>query len=96
MASFQLLLHLAIFLLIVTYSRRCDPKNYRLDAGFLAFIIAGFNLAAIGHLILIQPDHVSWFNYIELGLSAVLLAIIMRVKGNTALLIDKFKSLFTS
>ena len=91
LAAVQLIIHLAIFLLIVAYKQRCDPKNYRLDAGLLAFVVAGFNLASIGHLILIQPSHATGQEYVQLAASALLLAAVMRFKGNTAAIIDWFK-----
>lgn len=88
LASMQIIIHLSIFLIIVAYKRRCRPEYFRLSAGLLAFAIAGFNLACVGYLILIQPNHAALMDYIHLVASTVLLVIVMRFKGNTSRMID--------
>lgn len=88
LASIQILIHLSIFLLIVVYKQRCNQENYRASAGLLAFLIGGFNLAMIGYLLLIQPKHAALFDYFQVALAGCLLAIMIRFKGNTAMLID--------
>lgn len=88
LASIQILVHLSIFLMIVSYKQRCGERYYRVDAGLLAFIIAGFNLAMVGRLILTQPSHATIMDYAYIVASMVVLVIVMRFKGNTARMID--------
>ena len=88
LASLQIIIHLSIFLLIVAYKQRCSGKNFRLSAGLLAFAIAGFNLACVGYLVLIQPNHAALMDYVHIVASMVVLVIVMRFKGNTARMID--------
>lgn len=94
LASLQIIIHLSIFLLIVIYKKRCRPEDFRLSAGLLAFAIAGFNLACVGYLILIQPNHAALMDYVHIVASTVLLAAVAWFGGNTARMIDSFKSLF--
>lgn len=94
LASIQIVIHLAIFLIIVVYKQRCEKKNYRASAGILAFVIAGFNLASIGYLILIQPSYAVLSDYVNIILSIVVLSVVAWFGGNTARMIDSFKSLF--
>lgn len=88
LASLQIIIHLSIFLLIVSYKQRCNAANFRLSAGLLAFVIAGFNLACVGYLILIQPSHAALMDYAHLAGITALLMLVMRFKGNTARMID--------
>lgn len=88
LASMQIIIHLSIFLIIVAYKRRCKPEDFRLSAGLLAFVIAGFNLASVGYLILIQPNHAAIMDYVHIVASTALLVIVMRFKGNTSRMID--------
>lgn len=88
LASLQIIIHLSIFLLIVAYKQRCNAENFRLSAGLLAFVIAGFNLSCVGYLILIQPKHAALMDYAHLAGSTALLVLVMRFKGNTARMID--------
>ena len=94
LATFQIVIHLAVFLIIVVYKQRCEKKNYRASAGILAFVIAGFNLASVGYLILIQPSYAVLSDYINIVLSVILLYVVAWFGGNTARMIDSFKSLF--
>ena len=94
LATIQIVIHLAVFLIIVVYKQRCEKKNYRASAGILAFVIAGFNLASIGYLILIQPSYAVLSDYINIVLSVILLYVVAWFGGNTARMIDSFKSLF--
>ena len=94
LASLQIIIHLSIFLLIVIYKKRCRPEDFRLSAGLLAFAIAGFNLACVGYLVLIQPNHAALMDYVHIVASTVLLAAVAWFGGNTARMIDSFKSLF--
>ena len=94
LATIQIVIHLAVFLIIVVYKQRCNKKYYRASAGILAFVIAGFNLASIGYLILIQPSYVVLSDYVNIILSIVLLYVVAWFGGNTARMIDSFKSLF--
>lgn len=94
LASLQIIIHLSIFLLIVIYKKRCRPEDFRLSAGLLAFAIAGFNLACVGYLILIQPNHAALMDYVHIVASTVLLAAVAWFGGNTSRMIDSFKSLF--
>ena len=91
LASVQILIHLSIFLLIVVYKQRCNQENYRASAGILAFLIGGFNLAMIGYLLMIQPNHAAVFDYFQVALASGMLAIVVRFKGNTARIIDAFR-----
>lgn len=91
LASLQIIIHLSIFLLIVIYKKRCRPEDFRLSAGLLAFAIAGFNLASVGYLILIQPNNAMLVDYLHIAASVVLLAVVMRFKGNTSRMIDAVK-----
>ena len=88
LASLQIIIHLSIFLLIVIYKKRCRPEDFRLSAGLLAFAIAGFNLACVGYLVLIQPNHAALMDYVHIVAITVLLVIVMRFKGNTSRMID--------
>ena len=88
LASLQIIIHLSIFLLIVIYKKRCRPEDFRLSAGLLAFAIAGFNLASVGYLILIQPNNAMLVDYLHIAASVVLLAVVMWFKGNTSRMID--------
>ncbi|HZK24882.1 MAG TPA: hypothetical protein VFC74_05800, partial [Oscillospiraceae bacterium] len=72
----------------VAYKQRCSEKSFRLSAGLLAFAIAGFNLACVGYLVLIQPNHADLMDYVHIVASTVLLVIVMRFKGNTSRMID--------
>lgn len=94
LATIQIVIHLAVFLIIVVYKQRCEKKNYRASAGILAFVIAGFNLASIGYLILIQPSYAVLSDYIDIVLSVVLLCVVVWFGGSTSRMIDSFKSLF--
>lgn len=94
LATIQIVIHLAVFLIIVVYKQRCEKKNYRASAGILAFVIAGFNLASVGYLILIQPSYAVLSDYINIVLSVILLYVVAWFGGNTARMIDSFKSLF--
>ena len=94
LASLQIIIHLSIFLLIVIYKKRCRPEDFRLSAGLLAFAIAGFNLACVGYLVLIQPNHAAFMDYVHLVASTALLASVAWFGGNTSRMIDSFKSLF--
>ena len=94
LATIQIVIHLAVFLIIVVYKQRCNKKYYRASAGILAFVIAGFNLASIGYLILIQPSYAVLSDYVNIILSLVLLYVVAWFGGNTARMIDSFKSLF--
>lgn len=94
LATIQIVIHLAVFLIIVVYKQRCNKKYYRASAGILAFVIAGINLASIGYLILIQPNHAALMDYVHIVLSTTLLAAVAWFGGNTARMIDSFKSLF--
>ena len=94
LATIQIVIHLAVFLIIVVYKQRCEKKNYRASAGILAFVIAGFNLASIGYLILIQPSYAVLSDYVNIILSIVVLSVVAWFGGNTARMIDSFKSLF--
>lgn len=91
LASLQIIIHLSIFLMIVSYKQRCNAENFRLSAGLLAFVIAGFNLACVGYLILIQPNHAALIDYVHILASTALLVIVMRFKGNTSRMIDAIK-----
>ena len=91
LASLQIIIHLSIFLLIVVYKKRCRPEDFRLSAGLLAFAIAGFNLASVGYLILIQPNNAMLVDYLHIAASVSLLAVVMRFKGNTSRMIDAVK-----
>ena len=93
-ATIQILIHLAIFLIIVVYKQRCEKKFYRASAGILAFVIAGFNLASIGYLILNQPSYAVLSDYVNIILSTAVLTVVSWFGGNTARMIDSFKSLF--
>ena len=88
LASIQILVHLSIFLMIVSYKQRCDEHYYRADAGVLAFIIAGFNLAMVGRLLAIQPDSAGIPDYLFFASSVGVLAVVLKFKGNTARMID--------
>ena len=88
LASLQIIIHLSIFLMIVAYKQRCSGKNFRLSAGLLAFVIAGFNLACVGYLVLIQPNHAALMGYVHIVASTALLVIVMWFKGNTSRMID--------
>ena len=94
LATIQIVIHLAVFLIIVVYKQRCEKKNYRASAGILAFVIAGFNLASVGYLILIQPSYAVLSDYVNIILSVFLLGVVAWFGGNTARMIDSFKSLF--
>lgn len=94
LSSLQIIIHLSIFLMIVAYKQRCNAANFRLSAGLLAFVTAGFNLACVGYLVLIQPSHAALMDYVHLVASAALLAAVAWFGGNTARMIDSFKSLF--
>lgn len=88
LASLQIIIHLSIFLMIVAYKQRCNAESFRLSAGLLAFVIAGFNLACVGYLILIQPNHAALIDYAHLSVITALLVLVMRFKGNTARMVD--------
>lgn len=88
LSSLQIIIHLSIFLMIVAYKQRCNAANFRLSAGLLAFVIAGFNLACVGYLVLIQPNHAAFMDYVHIVASTALLVIVMRFKGNTSRMID--------
>ena len=94
LATIQIVIHLAVFLIIVVYKQRCNKKYYRASAGLLAFVIAGFNLASIGYLILNQPSYAVLSDYVNIILSVFLLCVVAWFGGNTARMIDSFKSLF--
>lgn len=94
LATIQILVHLAVFLIIVVNKQRCRKKDYRASAGILAFVIAGFNLASVGYLILIQPSYAVLSDYVNIVLSMVLLFVVARFGGSTARMIDSFKALF--
>lgn len=94
LASLQIIIHLTIFLMIVVYKQRCRAVDFRLSAGLLAFVIAGFNLACVGYLILIQPNHAAVMDYVHIVASVTLLAVVTWFGGNTARMIDCFKSMF--
>ena len=94
LATIQIVIHLAVFLTIVGYKQRCDKRRYRASAGILAFVIAGFNLASIGYLILIQPSYAVLSDYVDIVLSMVLLCVVVWFGGSTSRMIDSFKSLF--
>lgn len=93
LATIQILIHLAIFLIIVVYKQRCSKKYYRASAGILAFLIGGFNLAMIGYLLTIQPNHAVITDYIHVAISAVMLGIVIKYHGSTSRIIDAFQSL---
>lgn len=94
LATIQIVIHLAVFLIIVVYKQQCKKKDYRASAGILAFVIAGFNLASIGYLILIQPSYAVLSDYVDIVLSVVLLCVVVWFGGSTSRMIDSFKSLF--
>lgn len=88
LASIQILVHLSIFLMIVSYKQRCGERYYRVDAGLLAFAIAGFNIAMVGYLILTQPSHAGILDYLFFASSVVVLGVVLKFKGSTARMID--------
>ena len=92
LASIQIIIHLAAFILIVRYKNKCRRRDYRMDAGVLAFLLAGFNLSMIAYLVTIQPNHAAILDYLQVGLASVVLAVVARVGGNTAKMIDWVKS----
>lgn len=94
LATIQIVIHLAVFLIIVVYKQQCNKKYYRASAGILAFVIAGFNLASVGYLILIQPSYAVFSDYVNIILSILLLCVVAWFGGNTSRMIDSFKSLF--
>ena len=92
LASIQIIIHLAAFILIVRYKNKCRRRDYRMDAGVLAFLLAGFNLSMIAYLVTIQPNHAAILDYLLVGLASVVLAVVARFGGNTAKIIDWVKS----
>ena len=92
LSTMQIIIHLIALLLIVRYKQRCNSKNYRLDAGLLAFVIGGFNLAMIVYLALIQPKHAALLDYAQIAVAASLLGFVAKFGGNTARMIDWVKS----
>ena len=92
LATIQIVIHLAAFLLIVRYKNKCRRPDYRMDAGVLAFLLAGFNLSMIAYLVTIQPKHAAIMDYLLVCLASVVLAVVARFGGNTAKMIDWVKS----
>lgn len=88
LASIQILIHLTIFLFIVVYKHRCKQENYRASAGFLAFLIGGFNIGMVGYLIMIQPNHADVYEYLHLVVGMVTLATVAHFRGSTSQMID--------
>lgn len=88
LATAQILIHLIMFLMVVIHKQSCRSSPYRLGAGLLAFSLAGFNLSMVGYLIMIQPQHAVVADYLHLGLSLGLLAVIAHCGGSTARMID--------
>lgn len=94
LASIQIIIHLIAFIVIVRYKSKCSANNYRLDAGLLAFVLAGLNLSMIVYLITIQPKYAALMDYLQVGGASCLLAVVIKFGGNTAKMIDWVKNRF--